>query len=453
MAIVRFLNYKRQQTPALLRFVLQYTMREDKTISENKKLVTGMNCTPQSSFTEFQNTKRLYGKENGRLFYHFVQSFPIGEAVSPETAHEIALRLAAESEKLKGFEVVVSTHCDRDHIHTHFVLNSVNAETGKKFHCTQQDVEQLMRESDKIIQQYGLSVLQPAKKQKAKPMNDREYRSAERGDSWKLRLAMTIDDAMALALSREHFIELMAMEGYTVRWTAERKDITYTTPEGQKCRCSKLHEEKYLKGNMENEFRIRKEISAGAESQSEDEHADRRADRPLRSGDGRKLVGYDRSAENTERDALRDHGTADEADYAGRTWQNAFAAERSAYEIYAELREADSGVYGADGTERDGLYETDEYDDERYIHTGWEDERELFAKSLFGTGNGESVPQTQYADLADSDSAAYSLGTDTAYLFAHMSNILDNDHPTEDCTTLPRPRGQKRKQGQSMGGM
>lgn len=453
MAIIRFLNYKRQQTTALLRFVLQYTMREDKTVSRNKKLVTGINCTPQSAFTEFQNTKRLYGKEDGRLFYHFVQSFPVGEVVSPETAHEIALRLAAESEKLKGFEVVVSTHCDRDHIHTHFVLNSVNAETSKKFHSTQQDVEQLMRESDEIIQQYGLPVLQPSNKQKTKPMSDREYRSAERGESWKLRLAIAIDDVMALAVSREHFIELMALEGYSVRWTAERKDITYTTPEGQKCRCSKLHEDKYLKGNMENEFRIRKKISAGAESQSEDEYADRRADRPLCSGDGRKLVGYDRSAENAERDALRDYGTADEADYAGRAWQNAFAAERSAYEIYAELREADSGVYGSDGTEYDGLYETDEYGDERYVHTGWEDERELFAESLFGAGNGESVSQTQYADLSDPDSGSYSLGTDTAYLFGYLTSIIDENAPKKDCTTIYYPPDRKQKRGHTMGGM
>ena len=75
-------------------------------------------------------------------------------------------------------------------------------------------------------------------------MSDREYRSADNGQSWKLHLAMMIDDAMLQAISREHFIELMEMEGYSVKWTDERKYITYTTPDGFKCRDNKLHEEK-----------------------------------------------------------------------------------------------------------------------------------------------------------------------------------------------------------------
>lgn len=107
-----------------------------------------------------------------------------------------------------------------------------------------------MKESDRIIQQYGFPILpsQP-KKQKIKLMSYREYRSADKGQSRKLCLAMAIDDAMCQAVNREHFIELMELEGYSVKWTNERKYITYTAPDGFKCRDSKLHEEKYLKGN------------------------------------------------------------------------------------------------------------------------------------------------------------------------------------------------------------
>jgi len=136
MAIVHFVNYRKAQTNAGMKFVLNYTMQDKKTVSDDKKFVSGINCTPASAYTEFRNTKKLYGKEDGRLFYHFVQSFPVGEKITPETAHEIALRFASESEKLKGYEIVVSTHCDRDHIHSHFVMNSVNAETGKSFIST-----------------------------------------------------------------------------------------------------------------------------------------------------------------------------------------------------------------------------------------------------------------------------------------------------------------------------
>ena len=182
MAIVHFVNYKKPQTSKGMGYVLQYTMQDEKTVADDgNKYVTGINCTPQSAYTEFNNTKRLYGKTDGRLFYHFVQSFSVDENISPRTAHEIAVRFAEETEKFSGFEIVVSTHCDRNHIHSHFVMNSVNAESGKKFHISESEIEMLMQKSDALCHEYGLSVLKPKPPtERAKPMNDREYRSAER---------------------------------------------------------------------------------------------------------------------------------------------------------------------------------------------------------------------------------------------------------------------------------
>ena len=85
----------------------------------------------------------------------------------------------------------MSTHCDRDHIHSHFVMNSVNAESGKKFHITESEVEMLMQKSDVLCLEYGLSVLKPKPPtERAKPMNDREYRSAEKGESWRYGLKL-----------------------------------------------------------------------------------------------------------------------------------------------------------------------------------------------------------------------------------------------------------------------
>ncbi len=263
MAIIHFINRPKSQNAKGLGFVLRYTMQDAKTAYEGQKFVTGVNCTPASAATEFQNTKRLFHKTDGRQYYHFIQSFAVDEDISPTTAHEIALRLAEESEKLKGFEMVISTHCDRDHIHSHFVMNSVSTETGKKFHISQSDIEQLMQVSDKLCMEYGLSVLTPATEKKSDSLTDREYRSAVKGQSWKLRLMAVIDDCMARARSKRHFIEMMEAEGYQVKWTAERKSITYTTPTGMRCRDDRLHEEKYLKRRMEDEFRIRAALLAG----------------------------------------------------------------------------------------------------------------------------------------------------------------------------------------------
>ncbi len=94
-------------------------------------------------------------------------------------------------------------------------------------------------------------------------MGTREYRSAAKGESWKFRLMNTIDQCMKYAETKEEFISLMESEGYQVRWTDSRKNITYTTPEGMKCRDDRLHETKYTKEVMEREFRIRAEIISG----------------------------------------------------------------------------------------------------------------------------------------------------------------------------------------------
>ena len=149
MAIVHFINSKSKQTVKGMAYVLRYTTQDSKTkLSDKVKFVTGVNCNADFAYTEFCNTKKLYGKQDGRQYYHFVQSFDVDEDISPQLAHEIALRFASETEKFNGFEIVVSTHCDRDHIHSHFVMNSVNAENGKKFHITENEVTELMEQSD-----------------------------------------------------------------------------------------------------------------------------------------------------------------------------------------------------------------------------------------------------------------------------------------------------------------
>jgi hypothetical protein len=257
MAIVHFVNYKRgTQSRATMRGVMLYVMQEKKTTWEGAPLVSGINCQPQSVYDDFLNTKLLYHKDGGVMFYHMVQSFPKGAAVDPRQAHEAARRLA---KYFDGCEVLVCTHVDREHIHSHCVINSVNFETGKKLHMAKEQIQELMRRNDMICQEMGLPVFETPI-QKARGMGGAEYHTALKGQSWKLRLANTIDECMRYAADKDAFVSLMESEGYAVRWESTRKYITYTTPDGLKCRDNKLHEEKYCKEVMEHEFRIRAEI-------------------------------------------------------------------------------------------------------------------------------------------------------------------------------------------------
>ena len=159
MAIVHFVNYKRgTQSRAAMRGVMLYVMQEKKTAWEDGPLVSGINCQPQSVYDDFLNTKLLYHKDGGVMFYHMVQSFPKGAAVDPRQAHEAARRLA---EYFDGCEVLVCTHVDREHIHSHCVINSVNFETGKKLHMAKEQLQELMRRNDAICQEMGLPVFEP----------------------------------------------------------------------------------------------------------------------------------------------------------------------------------------------------------------------------------------------------------------------------------------------------
>lgn len=134
---------------------IQYVLNGDKT--DDRILTAHQNCDPSWEFRQMMDTKRAVGKLDGRQCYHIIQSFKPGE-VTPELALEIAKEFAAEY--LSDYEVVIGTHIDRGHIHSHIVFNSVNAQTGEKYHVsTQEYYRQIRAISDRLCQKHGLSVI------------------------------------------------------------------------------------------------------------------------------------------------------------------------------------------------------------------------------------------------------------------------------------------------------
>ena len=254
MAAVTFIKYAKQSTGAL-GGVAAYVAQANKTMQENgQQLVSGQNCTPPLAVREFLTTRAMHRKESPVWFYHYVQSFAPSERVTGELAHEIAKLFAARA--WSESEVLIATHIDREHIHSHFIVNSVCYGSGKMLRQGPGTLARLRPISDELCAAHGLSVL-PRQETKTQGLGAREYRSATKGESWKFRLINTIDECMKYAADRDAFVSLMESEGYAVRWESSRKYITYTAPDGLKCRDSKLHEEKYCKEAMEHEFRIR----------------------------------------------------------------------------------------------------------------------------------------------------------------------------------------------------
>lgn len=154
-----------------------------------------------------------------------------------------------------------------------------------------------------------------------------------------------------------------------------------------------------------------------------------------------------------DRYACGDTDVADGTDDERGTHLIYGTADHDTDRVRREQSGADRAVHSDDGADGNSIYREDEYGNREYVFTGWESERELFTESLFGTGNGESVCETEYADWAYPDGGADRLGTDTAYLFADLTNIIDEDAPVEDCTTTHYPTERKKKHGPVMGGM
>ena len=359
------MNYKKgTQTRGCMKSVMRYVSQVNKTLWNGQQLVSGIGCQPETAFDEFLSTKLLHHKDGGVMFYHMVQSFPKGADIDPRAAHEAARRLAGYFE---GCEILVCTHTDREHIHSHCIINSVNFETGRKAHMADEQIQELCIRNDQICEELGLLKFQRDEQRKTQGMSNAEYYTADRGESWKFELMRVIDECMRCAGNREEFLVLLRSEGYNATWTDGRKNITYTTPDGRKCRDNKLHIEKYLKEKMEAEFGYRTE------------NDNTRNVDAAQKADGRGTTA------GTQRDG---HGAELECDArnAGQAVPAADAVRHGPENASDESRSA--GISDQDANER-----------RKFRETGWEPEREVFFR-LQSTDR-------EYEDCPDRDSERY----------------------------------------------
>ena len=164
-SISRVISYAKnpeKTTFSDLKQVLKYAENEEKTIDNNEKTmyVTGVNCNAQTAYEEMITVQNRFDKTTGNVAYHAYQSFKTGEATA-ELAHKIGVELA---EKMwSEYQVVVATHLDTGTYHNHFVVNSVNMFTGKKFNCNKVAYYHFRELSDNLCRKYGLTVIQNTK--------------------------------------------------------------------------------------------------------------------------------------------------------------------------------------------------------------------------------------------------------------------------------------------------
>ena len=422
MPIIHFANSKNQSTGGLKK-LLGYVSREKKTRLEDRRLVSGVNCSPDNAYNEMMLTKQMHRKTGGRLYYHLVQSFPKGYEISPELAHKIAVELAQKA--LNKYECVVATHIDREHIHSHIVFNSVSFEDGRKYHSDNNSLHELMKVSDEICRQYGVAVLDKPKFGKENQndvLGDKEYRSAVRGESFKFALMNAITDCMKQAKSKKQFIALMKHKGYDVRWEQQRKYITYTTPTGKKCRCNKLHDRRFTKEVMEYEFKVRDTIFNGEE---QGQYA--AGGRDLAYG-GRSGAELDGGAEDIEFDMS----------VAGRGQRRIKrAADRQTDdEVRAEPVDTAGQIPAGERTESSADTAGDERDEQRTAQTGWEHERGVLISAERAR---ELAAESKLKAVQNSDSIT-SAAIGTVGDIAALATLIEDNDEDEDKHYVPVDR-------------
>ena len=193
------------------------------------RFVSGINCSPSAARDEMLAVKKRFGKENGTVAYHGYQSFAPGEA-TPEMAHEIGMKLAA---RLWGdrYQVIVATHLDKEnHLHNHFVLNTVSFVDGIKYHRTKKGYHDIQKTSDALCREYGLSVIENPQYGKAKHYG--EWRAEqEQRPTWRGLIRADIDEAIRQSMTERQFFEHLRKKGYEVKIG---KDISVRPPQKER---------------------------------------------------------------------------------------------------------------------------------------------------------------------------------------------------------------------------
>lgn len=221
-----------EQNGQQLSDVIRYAVNSEKTQETDSedgaplhRFVSGINCSPATARDEMLAVKKRFGKEDGTVAYHGYQSFAPGEA-TPELAHEIGVKLAT---RLWGdrYQVIVATHLDKEnHLHNHFVVNTVSFADGIKYHRTRKDYHEMQTVSDELCREYGLSVIEQPQQGRGKQYG--EWRAEqEQRPTWRGLIRSDIDEAIRQAMTERQFFDALRKKGYAVK---VRKDISVRPP-------------------------------------------------------------------------------------------------------------------------------------------------------------------------------------------------------------------------------
>lgn len=237
-----------------LQKAIHYAENEGKTNQEEACYVTGVNCHADTAFEEMQSVQERFGKVTGNVAYHAYQSFKTGE-ITPEQCHNIGVQLAKDMWGT-DYQVLVATHFNTGTYHNHFVINSVNMWTGKKFNCNKKAYSKFRELSDEICRQQQLTVIENPTSKTARPI----YFAEKNGEPTKYNLMReAIDFALSICATQKDFYRVMKRQGYIVNFNPDLKYATIRSVNDKRnTRLYRLGEE-YDRGHIFQRLRTNKD--------------------------------------------------------------------------------------------------------------------------------------------------------------------------------------------------
>lgn len=230
---------------------LKYLEKEGKTVEELKE---GINCTTDNVEREFNIVKQLHNKTTGKQYYHFTQAFSPEDNITPDKAHQLGKEWIERN--IQGHQVYMVTHIDKNHIHNHFVINSVNMDNGLKLQISPSKLLEMKKDSNYLCDRENLSKIN-LEPNKGISKTDSEYRLEKKGVTpWKDELRQCIDFGRSKTKSIEELKEYLK-EHFNIEVRETKNSISYKHPEQNKSvRGNKLGGD-YTKEGLLNEFNAR----------------------------------------------------------------------------------------------------------------------------------------------------------------------------------------------------
>lgn len=222
MAIVKVVK-RSGKTVGSLKAVLEY-------VGKKAEFSFGINCSDNHKqvFTQFMETKKFFEKEKGRQYRHYIQSFAPGEI---EKDKVLSLGIQWAEKVFKGYEVFIVTHTDKEHLHNHIVINSVNYIDGKKFQERKNEFKEKMLINDEVCLENGINnIVKPREIGEITTPDRKKYEIIKKGADIT-RLAETVLEVCNSAQSKDNFISQMREKGYSVDWQDNKKHIVFTVGE------------------------------------------------------------------------------------------------------------------------------------------------------------------------------------------------------------------------------